>query len=394
MAIDAHDFSEEMWRYVAQNLQADTVKLMLKSEPDLPFSKRFAIMQIECRRKAKHKIPELLANPRFTFPKAISAEQCTHERVAKFHASLFLASDRVLDMTLGLGVDAYYISQRVNSLCAIELDPDIALAAAHNYDFEVICHDSVEWLKHSKEHFDAIFVDPARRAESGARLYGLSDCAPDVLAHLPLIMAHTRRLLVKASPMIDVAHSVRSLAPHLTDVWAVSVKNECKELLLQLDFSQSCTNVALHAIDFATEVRQFSTTLSSSTSEVSYALPSVGAFLYEPNAAVMKIGAWNALARDFGVCQVAQNSHLFVGEHRCDDFPGRTFIVQEIVPFSSKTAKTLRKRYPQLNIASRNFRLSAEALKKQLKVADGGNLYLFATTLHDGAQVLLITQKP
>ncbi|MGM9869162.1 MAG: SAM-dependent methyltransferase [Sodaliphilus sp.] len=394
MAIDAHDFSEELWRYVAINAQADTAKLMLKSEPDLPFSKRFAVMQIECRRKAKHKIPSLLANPHFTFPKSISAEQCTHEAVAKFHASLFRASDHVLDMTMGLGVDAHFISQRVKSLRAIELDPDIALAGAHNYDFEVICHDSVEWLKHSQEQFDAIFIDPARRADSGARLYGLQDCAPDVPANLPLLKAHTRRLFIKASPMIDVTQTMRTLAPHLTDVWAVSVKNECKELLLTLDFSCSCTNVALHAIDFATEIRQFSTSAEALAVEVAYASPSVGAYLYEPNAAVMKIGTWGAIARDFGVDQVAQNSHLFVSDSLLPDFPGRTFVVKEILPFSSKIAKTLRRRYPQMNVATRNFRLSAEALKKQLKVTDGGSHYLFATTLHDTSQVLLITQKP
>ncbi|MDY2865741.1 MAG: hypothetical protein SOV34_03745, partial [Sodaliphilus sp.] len=126
---------EEMWGYVAANAGADTLKLMLKSEPDLPFDKRFAVMQIECRKKTKNKIPELLANERFLFPKAISAEQCTHQQVAQFHASLFQPTDSVLDMTMGLGVDSYYISRRVASLKAIELDEEIAAAGAHNYAF-------------------------------------------------------------------------------------------------------------------------------------------------------------------------------------------------------------------------------------------------------------------
>ena len=230
---------EEMWGYVAANAGADTLKLMLKSEPDLPFDKRFAVMQIECRKKAKNKIPELLANERFLFPKAISAEQCTHQQVAQFHASLFQSTD-----------SSYYISQRVASLKAIELDEEIAAAGAHNYAFTVVNADSVAWLTQTDERFDAVFIDPARRGDGGARLYGLADCAPDVLSILPTIKAHAKRLYIKASPMIDVTQSMRDLAPHLTDVWAVSVKNECKELFFEVDFGVECADVQLHALNF------------------------------------------------------------------------------------------------------------------------------------------------
>lgn len=391
------DFDERLFEYVRRNAGADTLKLMLKSEPGLPFDKRFAIMQIECRKKAKNKIPELLACDHFLFPKAVSAEQCTHEQVAKFHASLFLPTDSVLDMTMGLGVDAYYIAQRVASLKAIELDEDIAKIGAHNYSgrFAVMNADSVRWLADTDEHFDAIFIDPARRGAGGARLYGLADCAPDVLGALPLIRQHAQKLYVKASPMVDVTQSVRDLSPHLTDMWAVSVKNECKELLLVADFAAEPTGVRLHALNFDASGEQRLTVMSEELeAEGEYGEPAVGQYMYEPNASVMKIGAYTALTRRYAVKQIAKNSHFYISESDVADFPGRKFQIQAIVPFSGKEVKHLGKQYGQLNVAVRNFRLSAEELKRRLKVRDGGEVYLFATTLRDGEQVLLLTRKP
>lgn len=385
---------EAMWGYVAANAGADTLKLMLKSEPDLPFDKRFAVMQIECRKKTKNKIPELLANERFLFPKAISAEQCTHQQVAQFHASQFQPTDSVLDMTMGLGVDSYYISQRVASLKAIELDEEIAAAGAHNYAFTVVNADSVAWLTQTDERFDAVFIDPARRGDGGARLYGLADCAPDVLGILPTIKAHAKRLYIKASPMIDVTQSMRDLAPHLTDMWAVSVKNECKELFFEVNFGVECADVQLHALNFeAGGTQEFAMDSAALAVEGSYGSPSAGQYLYEPNASVMKIGAFAALTRQFPIQQIAKNSHLYYSDDFVEDFPGRKFVIDSIIPFSGKEAKTVDKQHKQLNIATRNFRLSPDELKKRLKVRDGGDCYLFATTLANGEQVLLLTRK-
>lgn len=385
---------EAMWGYVAANAGADTLKLMLKSEPDLPFDKRFAVMQIECRKKAKNKIPELLANERFLFPKAISAEQCTHQQVAKFHASLFQPTDSVLDMTMGLGVDSYYISQRVASLKAIELDEEIAAAGAHNYAFTVVNADSVAWLTQTDERYDAVFIDPARRGDGGVRLYGLADCAPDVLSILPTIKAHAKRLYIKASPMIDVTQSMRDLAPHLTDVWAVSVKNECKELFFEVEFGVECADVQLHALNFeAGGTQEFAVDSAALAVEGSYGSPSAGQYLYEPNASVMKIGAFAALTRQFPIQQIAKNSHLYYSGDFVQDFPGRKFVIDSIIPFSGKEAKAVGRQHKQLNIATRNFRLSPDELKKRLKVRDGGDCYLFATTLANAEQVLLLTRK-
>lgn len=398
--IAGHQVSDAMFSYIACNIDADTCKLLLKDEPGLTFDKSFAILQIECRRKARNKIPELLRHSSFLFPKAISAEQCTHETVAQFHASLFESTDRVLDMTMGLGVDDYYLSKRVGSLTAVELDAEIAAVGKHNFEHlapsvDVVEGDSVEYLRACNCTFDAIFIDPARRGDCGKRLYGLADCQPNVLNLLTLIKQHCNRLYIKASPMLDVTQSMLDLGMPLSDLWAVSIKNECKELLFKLDFNKGDSQVRLHALNHTgNEWQQFTTIASDEMSSAfTPALAVEGAYLYEPNASVMKLGCYDALQQDFGIPLVSRNSHLMIGSEFLAQFPGRRFIIKEVIPFKDKNLKALGKRMKQANVTTRNFRLSADALKQRLRIKDGGSTYIFATTLASGDQVLIACEK-
>ena len=402
MTIAGHQVDDAMFSYIARNLDVDTYKLLLKDEPNLSFDKSFAIQQIECRRKARYKISELLTYKRFLFGRAISAEQCTHELVAQFHASLFDANDRVLDMTMGLGVDDYYISKQVKSLISIEIDPIIAETGQYNFKFlspdvEVIQADSVEYLKQlsNDEQFDAIFIDPARRNESGNRLYNLADCQPNVLELLPLISQHTSRLYIKASPMLDVTQSIRDLNNCLTDVWAVSIKNECKELFFKLDFKQPLSHVMLHALNHDGSKWQEFSCDNYKLSQPTTPLPDLNraTILLEPNSSIMKLGCFKVLEEKTGTTQISTNSHLMVSNEIIDDFPGRQFRIMEIIPFKDKEIKQLSKRIKQANVATRNFRLSAEALKKRMRMKDGGENYIFATTLASGKQVIILCEK-
>lgn len=400
MLIAGHQVDEAMFSYIAEHADADTYKLLLKAEPNLSFDKSFAILQIECRHRAKNKIPQLLKHEKFLFPKAISAEQCTHETVAQFHESLFGISDNVLDMTMGLGVDDYYISQCAKSVIAIELDKEIAEVGAYNFallapNVKVVNANSVEYLKRlSEERFDAIYIDPARRGDGGKRLYGFADCQPDVLSLLPLIKQHCSRLFIKASPMLDVTQSMRELGENLSDVWAVSVKNECKELLYKLDFEDVPSSVKLHAMNYdGSQWQRFESQINNHKAVLAKFDINNARFLHEPNASIMKLGCYDAVEQAFGAPQLAPNSHLMVSDKPVAEFPGRRFKILEIIPFKDKEIKLLPKRYPQLNIATRNFRLSAEALKKRLRTQDGGDIYLFATTLANKEQVLIICEK-
>lgn len=396
---------EAMAAYVERNSRADTARLMLKSEPGLPFSKALAVMQIECRRRTRGKIPELLDHREFVFPKPICAEQCTHELVARLHASLLSGAGSVLDMTMGLGVDAYYVSRRVGSVTAIELDPAIAAAGAMNMarlapNVRVVNADCAKFLAGKCGRYDAAFIDPARRGECNRRLYGLADCLPNVLELLPRIAAATPRLLIKASPMIDVTQSIRDLGPQLTDVWAVSVRGECKELLFDLNLAAGAASdtVALHALNYLADGSEQAFTcpaVHSAANEADMAAAvEPGMMLYEPNASVMKIGAFDAVAARYGVSQLAHGSHLYVARKAVQGFPGREFVIDEVVPLCGREIKRMAKAGGKLNVAVRNWRMSAEELKKRLRVTDGGDRYAFATTMASGSAVLLMCHKP
>lgn len=396
MKVAGHTINEAMCDYIERHASDDTVKLLLKRDSNVSFDKAFAVTQIECRQKSKSKIPEVLEHRHFLFPKPINAEQCTHEQVAKFHASLFSPSDSVLDMTMGLGIDSYYIAQRVHALVAIECDEEVAEIGQYNFSLlnpkvEVLHGDSTEWLKASTRHFDTIFIDPARRSDAGRRLYGLADCRPNVLSLLPLAQQRAQRLIIKASPMLDLTQSVKALGHSVSDVYAISVKNDCKELLFCLDFCMPPEHVALHAINFDSTLQAFD--ISHPATSRPPAPLTQPAFIYEPNASIMKIGCFDALAAATGATQLAQNSHLYVSDTLLEGFPGRRFKIKQMIPFKDKEIKTWSKQFKQLNIATRNFRLSPEALKKRLGVQDGGSDYLFATTLADSTPVLFLCAK-
>ena len=395
-------YTDAQWaalaQYVKEHAGDDVHRLMLKSEPGLSFDKRFAMTQIECRQRARHKIAEILECDGYIFAKPICAEQCTHELVAKLHAELIGDAGTVLDMTMGQGVDSHYIAQRVQSVTAIEMDPLIAAAGKHNAavlhnGVQVIEADSTQWLESTDAHFGAIFIDPARRAASGKRLFGLSDCQPDVLGLLPLIKKHTSRLVIKASPMVDVTQGCRDLAPWLTHVWVVSVKNECKELLFDLDFSHETIWPKRHAVNFTANGDRQEFTAPKYEDCLAFADPTEGCHLLEPNVSIMKLGAHQVVASHYRAINVAPDSHLYVASEPPEDFPGRVFMVDEVVEWSSSAAKRLAKEHKQLNVATRNFKLSADALKKKLRVTDGGNCYAFGTTLSSGKQVLLLCHK-
>lgn len=400
--IAGHRVDASMWSYIARHAGDDAMKLLLKQEPGLSFDKHFAVLQVECRRKLRRKIPELLAHERFLFPKAVSAEQCTHQEVAKLHATLFDPAHTVLDLTMGLGVDDYYIGRRVRALTAVELDPEIAAVGQYNFGFlnpkvQVLQADSVRLLEAMppQEQYDAMFVDPARRGQYGRRLYGLAQCQPDVLAIMPLIARHCGRLVIKASPMLDLSQSIKDLGAPLAQAWAVSVKNECKELLFVLDFGSQPAGIALHALNYDDGWHDFATTAGYTGHDAvtGPGVPVAGGYLYEPHASVMKLGCHAAVQAATGTAQLAPNSHLYAGDRLVPDFPGRKFVVKEVIPFNGKQLKQLGKRCTQLNIATRNFKLTPEALKKRLKVGDGGSDYLFATTLASGSAVLLLCEK-
>ena len=404
--------NDNFFTFIEEHEDDDVEKLRLKRFSNHDFDTSFAITQIECRKKIRKKLPEIYGKKRFLFPSVLSTEQCTSEVVAKYHATIIGEVDSFLDMTGGLCIDDYYIADNVKELLSIEKNEHTADISRYNMsemrkNISVISGDSAEYLRGDVRRYDAIYIDPARRGVNQSRMFGLSDCEPNIIPLLSLIKSHTDVLYVKASPMLDITQMLREVSD-VTDIWVISLRNECKELFFKLDFAlnkrftieESADNIykspKVHCINFVDENTMqelnYSYLRDKTTSDIIIS-DCVKQYIYEPNASIMKANAFGEVCSRYKVDKVAVNSHLFTSGELVHDFPGRIFQVEDVIPFKDNLLKKALKGIKRINVSVRNFKLTAEQLKKRLKVCDGGSKYLFGTTDAGGEMKVLLCSK-
>lgn len=235
------------------------------------------------------------------------------------------------------------------------------------------------------EHVDVIFLDPARRDQHGGRTYGIADCTPNVIELLPLLREKADCIILKLSPMLDWRKAVDDLKC-VSEVHIVSVDNECKEMLLVIkgQYSDALRLVCVNDND-VWEVPAIAASCEQRKIEATY--------LYEPNASIMKAGCFIEVGQEFGVQQLAANSHLFVSDQKVEHFPGRRFAIDAVTSMNKQELRNHIGKIKRANIAVRNFPMTAEQLRKKLKLKDGGDVYIFGTTLQDGTHQLFICRK-
>lgn len=387
--------------FIADHLNDDTAKLLFAAhrfpEVDMPF----VVEQIEARKRLKNKLPEWYAEPDLIMSGRIPAEQCSSEQTARFKRSI-LGDDchSLCDMTGGMGVDFWYMSRGLDR--AIYTERQEALCAAARHNFSVLQQDDKpkieirEGLSTAMEipDVDVIYLDPARRSTDGSRIYEIEDCEPNVIEWQDDLLAHCSRLIVKVSPMADISRTIARMH-NVTDVYVVSVRNECKELLtVQKSENLDSQPIIVHCLDFFPQhTISFDYPLSEDRISPSFVEVSDIKYFYEPDVSVMKAQAFDALMQRYDIRMFDKDSHYFAAPLRIVDFPGRIFEVDEILEFSSRMLKSLKKSLPQANIATRNFPLSPEELKKRTGIRDGGDVYLFGTTHHQSGPILLRCHK-
>lgn len=390
----------QFWEWVEQHAASDPHTLWIK------YGKTHAdaIVQVECRRKFGKKLAATLQRvPRWYFPSVLAGEQSTSDALAAFHARLVPEFARMADMTAGLGIDAVHCAAVANHVTAIEIDAAKAdslrenAAAAGIENIEVVNVDCRDWLKnYSGPKLDIIFMDPARRATDGSRVYGIADCEPDLLQMLPELREKTHTLLVKLSPMLDVA-AVLDALPDCVRLIALGTPTECRELLAYIDFEHPAASrdaVVVDAITIGADLRsEFRCTRAEEqVADAVYGRPRVGDWVCEPYPAVMKVGAVRLVSERYRLQKLAPNTHVYFAPERLDHFPGEQRRVAEVLPYASKVIKRFARRWPRINVAARNFGISADALRAKLSVADGGNLRLLAVTDLANERILLVLE--
>lgn len=359
-----------------------------------------AITQVECRRRFGAKLSRTLADdPQFLFPNTLAGEQSTSDVLASFHSSLIEPGCTVADFTAGLGIDAMAMARHAAHVTAVEMNPEVAEALVHNSRYlsnlDVVCADCREYAESVAAEgkvFDTIFIDPARRDKDGGRTYALADCSPDIVAMLPLMRRITHRVIVKASPMLDIAHTINEL-DNVTGVIILGTPGECKELDVVIDFGAKVAEPVISAVTLTAEgISRFDFTRSEEAATTPrYGLPKTGDYILEPYPAVMKAGVFRLLSARYGLQSISANTHLWHSEAIPDGFPGKSFLITDIQEFASKNIKRYAASHPRVSVTVRNFDMSAEALRAKLRVRDGEER-LFAIGSDEGR--LLVTATP
>lgn len=384
------DISERMQEFIRSHADDDVNALRLryagKKTAALDFDLNLALIQIEARRKARKKLPSFIGNERFIFPTLLSEEQASNEAVARYHASLVASRSPILDLTAGLGIDDFEFAKSGLYVTSCEIDPLKCEALRHNADIlglreriKVENCDSIEYLQGCSGKFDVIFADPARRSSTGNRVHALADCRPDIMAHMNMIHDKAPRLIVKASPLLDIS-LIRNTVDNLVKIHLVCFRGECKEVLMEISPDKIYEGITVVDIDWETVISRFDFVPVGDPECLGIRYftgkdPSHLKYIYEPNAGIMKAAEWQSLCRVFPELEkCAPNTHIFLSDTLYPDFPGR---VLEIL---SKPDKKDLKGFKgaRFNVVARNHPLTAPEICRKYGIISGGSDYLYA----------------
>lgn len=395
--------NDEFWKFIEENAHADASKLRLKyHNAKGTFDYGFAITQIECRRKFAKKLQRTLEIEHFLFPSVLAGEQATSDRLAAYHSAFIGPNDTIVDLTAGLGIDACHMAEASPGVIAIERDEPKAECLRHNFGDllkDVANVDCRNYLGQCEDDaFDVAFIDPARRSVDGGRVFALADCEPNVLEMLPILKKKAKRLLIKASPMLDITNTLREL-PGVRSIMAIGTPTECKEIFAQANLREEglpIDDVVISAVTLAEDGQYRSinfTRREEAEAKAEIRRPEAGKYLLEPYPAVMKAAPYDFLSRRYGIGKISANTQLYIGDAPVEHFPGEAFKIVEVIPYESKCIKRLKGRYPKIQITARNFDMTADNLRKKLGVKDGGDKRLFAVTASSGEKLMVVAES-
>lgn len=388
--------SQETKEFILEHVDDDVFKLGFNASRYPEINMPVAIVQIEGRQKAKLKLPTWYSNPDIIYPPHLAIEQCSSERTAAYKAAL-IEGETLVDLTGGFGVDSSFLSKKFEHAVYVEQQEELCKIATHNFEvlglknIETVHADAVEYLNEMSP-VSAIYIDPARRNKQGGKVFALSDCEPDITEIIDQLLDKAQKVLVKLSPMLDVGMALQQMK-NATEVHIISSNNECKELLLLLDREQH-PSPSIYCINInKTSEQSFSFNKDEESAAECEYTSTLRTFLYEPNTSVLKAGAFKIIGSRFNLYKLNPNSHLYTSDELISNFPGKVFRITDHTSFNKKDLHSFLSDMKKANIVVRNFTMTAVELHKRFKLADGGDDYLFATTLENGQHTIIRGEK-
>lgn len=409
--------------FIALHANDDVRQLALKARPDSAIDLPFALDQIAGRQTARRKLPSWAATDGIIYPPHLSMEQCSGEPAARYKAAVagrLTDGALLVDITGGFGVDFSFMARLFTRAVYVERQEHLCRIAEANFrrlglaQAVTVCGDGPEYAAGMADRASLIYADPARRDNHGGRTFAISDCTPDILAIIGMLLDRARHVMVKLSPMLDWRKAVRDISgagASVSEVHIVATSGECKELLMVIG-REEAAGLRMFCVNDGTTVsydadrdgREIQTDGADRTTEMAFTaerttempsddIPVPPCYVYEPNAAVMKAGCFALIAARYGVRQISRDSHLFVSGRPVDGFPGRGFEVTAVTTMNKKELRRTLAGVTRANITVRNFPMTTDALRRRLKLVEGGETYIMATTTAGGSHILLVCTK-
>ena len=404
-----------------ENMEKNGGELALSGSGKYPKTElRIAAASLEARRKISGRLKEWFSCPQLVYPNSLCLEQCSSEITARYKGKIlqdFLQTHLQendftgADLTGGLGIDTYYMSQHFRSYDYFERNPDLCTSAVWNFRAleadRISVHQaetslgSIEKLIAEGRHYTSVFLDPARRDAKSSRVFGISDCEPDVLQLKEALFMLADVIMLKLSPMIDISDSLSKLE-NICSVHVISVRNECKEMifLLKKGASVPAEEVPITAtmIDAQDRICEYTFTLgqeSQASAPLATDMDLAGQYLYEPDKAILKTGAFKKIAADFHLLKMDRNIHLYLSGNAPSSetaFPGKVYHIDEVFGMDKKSIRQIKTQFSSAEIITKNIPLSGDQLRKKIGIKDGPATHLFGLGLPTG-HFILATSK-
>ena len=383
----------EIQEFIYENLNSNISSLLLKGTSFSDVETKDIIEQIEAKKRCDKKLPTWFETENIYYPNKLNIEQTSSELTAKYKSEL-IAGHSIIDLTGGFGVDCYYFSKQFKEVIHCEIDENLSEIVHHNYkqfgllNIKTIATKGIEYLKTTSQKHDWIYIDPSRRHDSKGKVFFLNDCLPNVPEHLEFLFTHSKNILIKTSPLLDLSVGINELK-HVKTIHVVAVNNEVKELLWILEDGYN-NEISIETINIKNEIKEhFKFSIESEKqSESQYSQPL--AYLFEPNSAILKAGGFHSISHQLAVFKLHKHSHLYTSESLLD-FPGRRFKIENIVPYSKNVLKKLSVK--KANITTRNFPETVQQIRNKFNIKDGGDCYLFFTTDLNNEKIVIVTSK-
>jgi len=384
--------NKEVQEFINSNLKSNITQLILKGSPFKDISIQEIAEQILAKNKCEKKLPTWFTSEKIYYPNKLNIEQTSSEITAKYKSDL-ISGNSIIDITGGFGIDAYYFSQKFTSATHCELNEKLSKIVQHNFkqlkSTNIDCHfgDGLEFLKNSTSKFDWIYADPSRRNNFKGKVFLLEDCLPNIPKNLELLFSKTDNILLKISPMLDISSAIHELN-FVKEVHIVAIKNEVKELLFILEKNYT-QQINIKTVNFnKSQVQKLDFNFQNESS-ATYSEPKK--YLFEPNSAILKAGAFQQISTQLNIDKLHQHSHLYTSNNFIE-FPGRSFKIKHVIFYNKKElAKLIPSK--KANITTRNFPETVAQIRKKTNLKEGGNIYLFFTTDLNNKHLVIICEK-